>query len=282
MKLCDYGCGKQAVHKFKNGKFCCSKSLNKCLAMRKKNSIGGTGKNKHRFYELVPNENILCHYGCGKIARYMAGQGNLKPCCSKYYSQCSFVRRKNTKSNTGKIQPKGKESKLFGRKRPDQSKFMVLNNPMYDEVVIDKHKSTIASVEYKNNMSSIVKERWANKEYREQYRKSMEEKGLWTKHTDLDKLEDYRALVKRYTSRSIYEHYYEINSDNKNIGITDYHVDHIYSIVDGFRNGVDPKIIGSHINLQILSARENIKKYSNSWILKEDLLRIYKEYEDSI
>ncbi len=28
--LCDYGCGQQAKHQFKNGKFCCSKSKNSC------------------------------------------------------------------------------------------------------------------------------------------------------------------------------------------------------------------------------------------------------------
>lgn len=28
--LCSYGCGKEATHQFKNGKWCCSKSKNSC------------------------------------------------------------------------------------------------------------------------------------------------------------------------------------------------------------------------------------------------------------
>ena len=28
--LCDYGCGKKANHKFKNGKVCCSKKFQSC------------------------------------------------------------------------------------------------------------------------------------------------------------------------------------------------------------------------------------------------------------
>jgi very-short-patch-repair endonuclease len=37
---CDYGCGNDAIIQFKNGKFCCNKSKNRCQALRKKNSLG--------------------------------------------------------------------------------------------------------------------------------------------------------------------------------------------------------------------------------------------------
>lgn len=38
MVLCEYGCGQEARYQFKNGKWCCSKSKNSCLVLRKKNS----------------------------------------------------------------------------------------------------------------------------------------------------------------------------------------------------------------------------------------------------
>ena len=38
MILCDYGCGQEATHQFKNGKWCCNKSKNKCKVIRNKNS----------------------------------------------------------------------------------------------------------------------------------------------------------------------------------------------------------------------------------------------------
>jgi len=34
--LCDYGCGQEAVYQFKNGKWCCSKTVYKCLIFKKK------------------------------------------------------------------------------------------------------------------------------------------------------------------------------------------------------------------------------------------------------
>ena len=44
MPLCDYGCGQEAKHQFKNGKWCCSSNLSKCPNIKKKNSQGNKGK----------------------------------------------------------------------------------------------------------------------------------------------------------------------------------------------------------------------------------------------
>ena len=44
IKFCDYGCGNEAKYKFKNGKWCCSKSKNSCSANKLKNSQMKKGK----------------------------------------------------------------------------------------------------------------------------------------------------------------------------------------------------------------------------------------------
>src|SRR3990172_20795 len=41
--ICSYGCGNIAKYKYKNGKYCCSISRNKCPFMRKKNRDGNIG-----------------------------------------------------------------------------------------------------------------------------------------------------------------------------------------------------------------------------------------------
>jgi len=43
---CDYGCGKEAIHQFKNGKWCCSKYLSQCEVMKQKNRISNIDKFK--------------------------------------------------------------------------------------------------------------------------------------------------------------------------------------------------------------------------------------------
>jgi len=40
---CNYGCGLDAIHQFKNGNYCCSENVNKCPAKRKKDSESKKG-----------------------------------------------------------------------------------------------------------------------------------------------------------------------------------------------------------------------------------------------
>jgi len=47
MKLCEYGCGQEAKYQFKNGKWCCSETTNKCPAVRQKQSELMKGKIPH-------------------------------------------------------------------------------------------------------------------------------------------------------------------------------------------------------------------------------------------
>lgn len=45
--ICDYGCGQEATYQLKSGKWCCSKSVNSCPEMRRKNSQGAKEYFKH-------------------------------------------------------------------------------------------------------------------------------------------------------------------------------------------------------------------------------------------
>lgn len=61
MKICEYGCGKEAKFKLSNGKWCCSSHFNKCECMRKKNSNGlkkaySSGKRIHRGFSNTARE----------------------------------------------------------------------------------------------------------------------------------------------------------------------------------------------------------------------------------
>jgi hypothetical protein len=65
-------------------------------------------------------------------------------------------------------------------------------------------------------------------------------------------------------------------------GLTDgeiYHLDHIYSIMQGFVNEICPTIIGHACNLQILIGDENLKKSANSWITLEKLNENIQDFE---
>jgi len=52
MKLCEYGCGQEAQFQFKNGKWCCSDSYNKCNKNKEINSKSNIGKNKNKLASI--------------------------------------------------------------------------------------------------------------------------------------------------------------------------------------------------------------------------------------
>lgn len=51
-----------------------------------------------------------------------------------------------------------------------------------------------------------------------------------------------------------------------------YHIDHIYSIMNGYKNQISPLVIGSPLNLQMIPWKENLSKHSKSLITIEELL----------
>jgi len=207
--------------------------------------------------------------------------------CARFYSnpmKISEVRERH-KIACNKYEHRKKISDHHkGRKRPEQSVFMKNNNPMFNKQAVRNHRKRISSEKYKKNMSKIVKKRWEDEEYRLRYEQTILEKGLKRPDEELEELERYRRKVKIYTKKSLIKFGDEININNYPIGIGDgfYNIDHIYSIVDGFENNVPPKIIGSHINLQVISSKENILKNSDSWINKDELIRRFNTNENSI
>ena len=76
----------------------------------------------------------------------------------------------------------------------------------------------------------------------------------------LETKEDYFIFVRALTERN-YEIFKSlINPKNLKRSWKANHLDHIYSISQGFKDGVDPFWIAHPCNLQMLKARENKKK----------------------
>jgi hypothetical protein len=56
----------------------------------------------------------------------------------------------------------------------------------------------------------------------------------------------------------------------------DFHLDHKFSISEGFKQNISPEVIGNIVNLRVISARENISKSDSCSITKEELLLQYE------
>jgi hypothetical protein len=67
-----------------------------------------------------------------------------------------------------------------------------------------------------------------------------------------------------------------INPDNLPRGRNQYHIDHIYSISNGFKNNVPVEILNNPFNLRMMLGIENISKLGRS---DSTLTELYKDYE---
>ena len=96
-----------------------------------------------------------------------------------------------------------------------------------------------------------------------------------TKCIDYTKnFKSYKQVVRRLTEMTYKKFKQELNPSNHNRGkgYNDYHLDHKFSIYEGFKNNINPEIIASKGNLQILSVSGNLIKNRNSSILLDELM----------
>jgi hypothetical protein len=88
------------------------------------------------------------------------------------------------------------------------------------------------------------------------------ERGLiykWTSQ-DIKDIKSYRRSVSYYTEKSYNENKHILNPDNLERGIKSNHIDHIFPVIEGWKNRVDPKDISHYKNLRIISSYDNLSK----------------------
>jgi hypothetical protein len=88
---------------------------------------------------------------------------------------------------------------------------------------------------------------------------------------------EYRKFVRTYTYQSM-KMFNPFNNIKTGTGKNSNHIDHIRSVYDCFRDRIAPEIVGSCVNLQLLTWLENQSKYIKSWQTKEELVQKYEEW----
>ena len=102
--LCDYGCGCEAIYQLKNGKWCCSKSVNSCPEMRRKNSEGI--KNYCKTHKRVSSHRMKGKPGWNK-GKPAWNKGKT----AKTDERIAIIGAKNKISMLGKSHPQSEETR---------------------------------------------------------------------------------------------------------------------------------------------------------------------------
>ncbi len=90
----------------------------------------------------------------------------------------------------------------------------------------------------------------------------------WKNYTEeeIQEFKNYRTNVNQLSNQNFRKYNKQINPNRLKRGFEDYHLDHIYTVSDGFKNNVLPEIISNPNNLQMLWYAENISKNYKSEI----------------
>lgn len=213
----------------------------------------------------------LCCHGCGQEASYTTKSG--KSQCASHHRKCPAVLEKGYNTNIEKYGGKSPASSPIIREKMASTttdRYGVTNASM-SQIIKDKkvQKSTYRygvdnvskSQEIKALISSKAKERW-RLEYKN---KNFSLSGLTRKQ--------YSNRANQYANTQ-YNRYIETIDPEKKRGKT-WHIDHIYSVTDGFLNDVPINIISDISNLRLLDDKSNYAKHKKS---EKTLNQLYEDY----
>ena len=112
-----------------------------------------------------------------------------------------------------------------------------------------------------------------------QYRETLYSNGNAVRYEDKEDFEHYVDKVLIYTAKNYHKYFYYINPTNLKRSKFDYHLDHILSKAEGFKNNIPIWIICHPCNLRMLWYSDNISKNLNSDISLEELLDKIEKFE---
>lgn len=146
------------------------------------------------------------------------------------------------------------------------------DNPFKAEKVKEKIKNTLLEKYGVDNACNIN-----SKSRIESGVKTKIERGLIIPDKFLSDYQKYRKLIKKLTEET-YKKYKDIINPNNFKRVTNgnigYQLDHRYSIFEGFLDDVDPKLMSSHHNLQMLEWSKNRKKGKDCSITLNELTKL--------
>lgn len=217
---------------------------------------------------------MLCHRGCGLLATYK----NKKElnCCSKNTQQCPVVRKKigESSGNTRRTNPvkrtdeqRQRQSNVLKKQHAEGKR----NSPETIEKIRQgniKTKQNQVIVPWNKGLTKSDPRVASYAKTQTGVPKSNRIKKIESSDLVYSDIKKYRNRIAVRTKKTYKEFKHILNPENLPIGKAGvdgaYHVDHIFSVREGFTYSVPIELMSDIKNLQIVPWRENISKYSRS------------------
>lgn len=242
----------------------------------------------YKFFRRCPECNGVIEYSVSS-QYYQAIRKNRK--CQKCGCGWAKGKTKNDCDSLKKMANKVSDSmKVYYKDNDVWNKGLTKDDHKSLEVIGNKRKGAKHSEEVKKRIGQKSKENWKNKEYREKVTEAvrsikienmenwlsvMEDRGHFTPIDEKDDWSAYKQKVWYHTRKNDLTSLDGCEKRGRGCDYKSYHLDHIYSITDGYNNNIKPEIIGSIYNLRFIPSIENQKKYNKSEIEIEKLKELY-------
>lgn len=237
------------------------------VAKQKHEKIMTSHKKKHK--KLV--ENIMKREGITYEDAYFIYTERLRkmsPYSKEYWYKLGFddiETNKNINELSKKTSPRSIEYWLL-KTNGDVDLAKKYNKEFQDNI-------SIISISKKRNCSLDDAEK-IQLSYIDKMLETLYKNGHITKPDDYDSFNNYKNLVYNLTNRTYRRYKKQIDPDG--LRGNDYHLDHKYSIFQGYIDNIDPNIISSVYNLEIIEASTNMSKKIKCNISKENLIKKYE------
>lgn len=159
MNICDYGCGQEAIHQFKNGRWCCSINAAQCPIIREKNSEKNAGEN-----------NAMFGRKHSKITKLKIGEASKKKIFNDEYRD---KLRKNMLGNKRRLGiPHTQETRDLISKK-NKGRPLSEQNKMNISKAL---KGRVFDKKWRKKLSDSAKKKFKNPEFLKQFKKSITQK----------------------------------------------------------------------------------------------------------
>jgi hypothetical protein len=289
--ICDYGCGREAKYKMTSGKWCCEIFYSMCPAIKNKtkncgSKNGAYGKPGWNIGLTKDTDERVKRISSSNIGKKNSKEHNIKIGTSQ---KGKIVKPESIKKLS--LALTGRPSKNKG-KRLNLLNFYLSNHPnlfKYEKIELDKDSNEL--IVCCNNCGKKYIPQRGNIRYRaDMIKHGYLNRGCLycSEECKSEAVNKNKRLFDWYTDRVLKETYKSVTKNKhkiKDIELRgkDFHLDHKFSIIEGFRKNIDPKFIGHWKNLEILPRLVNNKKLGKCSItLNELLTEIQKVESDPI
>jgi hypothetical protein len=246
---------------------------------------------KRKVYHFIKKlyEIPVCKTCNGLVAYSRIRDGYRAHCSDKCVKNSEIYLEKwkktwNKNNEDGKFIEKRKQTALS--KYGSIKNYKKIIRDSYEKSMVEKYGvTTIFEIpEFKSKRKQTLKEKYGSETYNnsDKTRKTRIENGTQISDDSFDGFENYKKIVTNRTSTIYRNNKEKINPNNLERSPKTYHLDHLYSIKQGFLNNLPIEIITHPCNLHMINYQENLIKQDNCWITRDELLKNIICYESEI